>query len=144
MPEANLKDQTVLGFDFGLRRIGVAVGQTITGTAAPLNTVKAQDGVPDWQTLADLITLWRPHALIVGMPLHIDASEQAITHTANQFAQQLRNRFNLPVHRVDERYTTLAAKQLLYEQGGFRKLKKAQIDGWAAKLILESWLKQFL
>ncbi len=136
------KQQTVLGFDFGLKRIGVAVGQTVTGTASPLDTLKAEAGEPHWEQIAKLIAQWRPDALVVGIPLRIDSSDQHITHEARRFAKSLRSRYGLPVHTVDERFTTLEAKQRLFDVGGYRSLEKAQIDSWAAKLITESWLER--
>lgn len=132
----------VLGFDFGYKRIGMAVGQTITHSANPLPVLLANDGIPDWKKLADIIKQWRPDALIVGIPLKIDSSEQFTTHAAREFAAELSTRFQLPVFSVDERYTTIEARQVLFEQGGYKKLKQSHIDSWAAKIIVEDWLQK--
>lgn len=130
----------LLGFDFGMKRIGVAVGQTITKTARPLTTLPAHEGKPDNNLLAKLITSWGPLALIVGIPLNMDGTEQETTLAAKQFANLLRSQFQLPVYEVDERLTTKAARENIFQTGGFKALQKKQIDAIAAQLILESWL----
>ena len=130
-----------IGFDYGTKNIGVAVGQEITHTASPQDIVSAQQGQPNWQQIDSLIKEWQPCALVVGIPLNMDGSEQAITHKAKDFAEQLVSRYELPVHHVDERLTTKEVRQQLYEQGGYAKIKQANIDSYAAKLILEQWMK---
>lgn len=139
-----MKSLTVLGFDFGLKYIGVAVGQSVTGTANPLLTVAADHGKPRWDKISEVIKYWRPDALIVGMPLASDGSEQKITTAARHFAEQLKQRYALPVHLIDERYTTREAKSDLFAIGGFRALEKSRIDGWSAKIITENGLNQML
>lgn len=124
----------VLGFDFGMKRIGVAVGQTITQTANPLTILKALDGVPQWEQVQNLIDQWQPQALIVGIPLNMDGTEQNTTKAAKRFANKLHGRFRLPVHHVDERLTSIEAKKLTK--------KTAPLDAVAAKLIVETWLRQ--
>lgn len=131
-----------LGFDFGYKRIGVAVGQHITQTARPLNTLSAQDGVPDWGVVDKLMREWRPQALIVGLPTTIDDSEQYTTTAAKAFARKLQKRFSLPVHLVDERLSTVEARAQLFAEGGYRKIKNTPIDSIAACIILEQWLQQ--
>ncbi|RLA00191.1 MAG: Holliday junction resolvase RuvX, partial [Gammaproteobacteria bacterium] len=84
--------QTLLGFDFGKQRIGVAVGQSITGTATALCTLNARNQQPDWDRISELINNWRPDALIVGLPLHADGSDSKITTAARKFARQLEGR----------------------------------------------------
>lgn len=128
----------VLGFDFGLRRIGAAVGQTITCSANPLAPLPAERGKPDWQAVAQLIATWRPQALLVGLPYQLDGSEQAISFAARQFARLLKEQFNLPVFLVDERLTTREAKRRLIESGA--RLQEVSVDSYAAKLILEQWM----
>jgi len=123
----------VLGFDFGMKRIGVAVGQSVTKTANPVTILKAIDGVPDWNQLQTLINQWQPHAFVVGIPLNMDGSEQDTTKAAKRFANKLQGRFNLPVHHVDERLTSVEAKRLAK--------KEEPLDAIAAKLIVETWLK---
>ncbi|MDN7127359.1 Holliday junction resolvase RuvX [Pseudidiomarina sp. 1APR75-33.1] len=132
----------LLGFDFGTHNIGVAVGQTITGTASPLAALKAKDGQPDWQKVQVLINEWQPQCLVVGLPLNMDGTEQPVTELARKFANRLHGRFGLPVHLQDERLTTVAAKEELFERGGFRQLSKDKIDSAAAQLILEDYMSQ--
>jgi putative Holliday junction resolvase len=138
MPDSD--NQTLLAFDFGLRRIGVAVGQTVTQTATPLHILLAKQGEPNWQEVAILLRTWKPDGLVVGVPVHLDNTEQTITFAARAFAESLR-RFDLPVYEFDERLTTKEARQQLFDQGGYQALQKSPIDSIAAKLILEDWLK---
>ncbi|MFT3741333.1 MAG: Holliday junction resolvase RuvX [Gammaproteobacteria bacterium] len=136
-----MPDFLVLGFDFGLRHIGVAVGQSVTGTARPLPSLVARAGVPNWHQIEQLCAEWQPQILMVGMPLSEAGSEHGITKLAKHFANQLRDKLQLPVHLVDERYTTLEAKRDL-SQLGKRRVQKTQIDGWAAKIITEAGLRE--
>lgn len=132
----------LLGFDFGMKRIGVAVGQTVTKTARPLTVIKATEGKPQLDALAKLIKTWRPSALVVGIPLNMDGTEQAVTIAARGFAELLRDKFQLPVYEMDERLTTKAARESLFEEGGYKALQNGQVDPVAAQLILENWLTQ--
>ncbi|OGO94054.1 MAG: Holliday junction DNA helicase RuvA [Coxiella sp. RIFCSPHIGHO2_12_FULL_44_14] len=131
--------QVLLGFDFGMKRIGVAVGQTLTNTAQALPILTAKDGIPDWQRIENLITTWHPSAFVVGIPYNMNGTEQNTTFAARKFAHRLKQKFNLPVHPVDERLTTVEAKAL---QPVFKKKSSDEIDSYAAKLILESWLRE--
>jgi putative Holliday junction resolvase len=133
--------KTLISFDFGLSSIGVAVGQTVTGTASPLNAVKARDGVPDWQIIASIYTEWMPELCVVGLPLNMDGSEQPISDRARTFANRLKGRFRTPVELWDERLTTVDAKAELFALGGFKKLEKSKIDSVSAVLILQSWFE---
>jgi len=135
---------TFLGFDFGLKRIGVAVGQSVTITASPLSIIKAQNGIPDWEEIAKLIATWQPKALIVGVPVNPDGTNQEITERARCFARQLHKYYHLPVHEVDERLTTKTAREEIYKKGGYKALQKEAIDSIAAKLILEAWMHENL
>jgi putative Holliday junction resolvase len=130
---------TLLGFDFGLQRIGVAVGQEITGTATALTTVRSRNGKPDWDMITDLISAWRPDALVVGLPLHADGGESEFTRRVKRFIRQLEDRYKLPVHLMDERLSSYAAAKRVDE--GIRELKSRGIDAVAAKEILVSWLQ---
>lgn len=132
-----------LGFDFGLKRIGVAVGQSLTGTAAPAATLAAQEGEPDWNTVAKLLADWQPAALVVGLPYNSDGSMQAIATRATRFARQLEGRYGLPVHQVDERFSSTAAEETLRASraAGRRRVRKTDIDAAAACVILEAWLR---
>lgn len=137
------KSLTLLGFDFGTKSIGVAVGQTVTKSAKPLTVIKVKDDDLDWSKITQLVNEWRPDALIVGLPLNMDGSEQAITQEVKKFAYDLRRKFDLPVHLMDERLTTIEARAKLFEErGGYRALRKPAIDAMAAQLILESWMQQ--
>lgn len=129
---------TLLGFDFGLQRIGIAVGQDITGTATALATVRSRNGRPDWDVIARFIDTWRPAALVVGLPLNADGSESAFTHSVKRFVHQLEGRFKLPVHTMDERLSTYAAH---CEAGGNEAPAPGGIDAAAAREILRSWLQ---
>lgn len=138
----NKISETLLGFDFGMKRIGVAVGQTVTKTARPLAIVKANQGTPDWNTVTKLIHTWRPDAIVVGIPLNMDGTEQPLTQAARHFADLLQKRFNLPVHGMDERLTSIEAKARLFNEGGYKALQNTPIDSIAAQLILQNWLTQ--
>lgn len=135
-----MPDGVYLGFDFGYKRIGVAVGQLLTCSASPLATLEAKQGVPDWTAVTKLISQWQPQALIVGLPTCIDDKELYTTGAARRFAKLLRKQSGLPVHLVDERLSTVEAREQLFAQGGYRKLKKTEIDSIAACVILEQWL----
>ena len=129
----------VLAFDFGLARIGVAVGQSITATASPLETLKAKDGKPNWLAVQTLLELWKPDLLLVGEPFNMDDSDQLITKRARKFANQLHGRFGFKVELMDERLSSAAARDEVFNFGGYKKLAKINIDSIAAALILESW-----
>lgn len=133
--------QVLLGFDFGMKRIGVAIAQMVTQSARPLATIKASKGLPDWTALTILIEKWRPDALIVGIPLNMDGSLQAMSQHAKDFALSLQERFHLPVYEMDERLTTKAAREHLFNEGGYQALQNGQVDQVAAQFILEDWLK---
>lgn len=135
---AKFKHDVLLSFDFGLKTIGLAVGQTLTETATPLPTLAAKDGIPNWDTIKTLIQQWRAQALVVGLPYNMDGSEQHTTFAARKFGNRLKEKFQLPVYFVDERLTTKEAKSLYFEQA---KNSRCDIDSYAAKLILESWFR---
>lgn len=132
----------VIGFDFGTHSIGVAVGQTITGTASPLAALKAKDGQPNWDAVEKLIKEWQPEFLVVGLPLNMDGTEQPLTDLARKFANRLHGRFGIQVVLQDERLTTVAAKETLFGRGGYKKLQKGKVDSAAAQLILEDYFNQ--
>ena len=134
----------LIGFDFGMKRIGVAIGQTITQTARPLDTIQAKDGIPNWNAIDKLIKKWLPDALVVGIPLNMDGTDQPISHIARQFANALRERFHLPVYEIDERLTTKDAREKLFAEGGYKALQDGQVDRLAAQLILQNWFAENL
>ncbi|MDX1573105.1 MAG: Holliday junction resolvase RuvX [Methylophaga sp.] len=133
---------TVMGFDFGMKNIGVAVGQQLTGTASGLTALKARDGIPDWQQIADLIQQWHPRQLVVGLPLNMDGSEQHMTAAARKFGNRLNNRFNIPVAWQDERLTTYEAVAAMGLRNKFQSTKRSDVDRLSAQIILQSWLDQ--
>ncbi|WP_172597576.1 Holliday junction resolvase RuvX [Sulfuriflexus mobilis] len=129
--------QTLLGFDYGRLRTGVAVGQTLTGTASALTTLNARQNKPDWDGIDKLIREWQPDGLVVGVPVHMDGTEQEMTKTARKFGRQLKARYNLPVYEADERLSSAEAEHNL---GSGQD--KAAIDREAARLILQAWLDE--
>ncbi len=137
-----MQNNLVLGFDFGMKYIGVATGQTVTNTANALTTLRAIDGIPDWQEIANLITEWRPNILLVGIPLNMDDSEQQLTKCAQKFANRLRHKYNLPVELVDERLSTWEAKQnIKVEQRNTSRTKQLDaINAESAAILVNQWL----
>jgi putative Holliday junction resolvase len=131
---------TYLGFDYGTKRIGVAVGQTLTGTATALQQVEVENGLPRKPVIQDLIQDWQPHALVVGLPLNMDESISKSANRAKRFAKWLENTFDLPVHLIDERLSTREARERLAQPG--KKTTKTQLNSMAAQVILETWLQQ--
>jgi putative Holliday junction resolvase len=134
--------ETILAFDFGLRRIGVAVGQTVTGSAGPLGVVANSAAGPDWHRIEQLIKEWGAARLIVGMPSHLDGSPSDISGPVDAFIQDLA-RFALPVETIDERYSSSEAQQVLVhgrKSGARGRIRKEAIDAAAATLIAERWL----
>ena len=134
---------TLLAFDYGRRRIGVAVGNTVTGRASALATVDASDGGPDWSRIEALIEAWRPARLVVGVPYNGAASGEDIEGEAERFARRLEGRFGLAVDRVDERLSSAEAYDRLKSerQAGRRgPIAKKDIDSAAAAVILQDWL----
>lgn len=128
---------TVIGFDFGERWIGTAVGQTLTGQARPLIAIKSGA----WDRIEALLDEWKPQQLVVGLPFNMRGEHQEMTRRAERFARQLQGRFGLPAELVDERLTTREAYRLALDSG--RKKSKPEIDSLSAVLITESWLQDF-
>ncbi len=140
-------DGIYLAFDYGRRRTGIAVGQSITGTASPLVTLQHPDNQPDWNKINELMTSWRPDALIVGQPVteQAIAEQDALRLAIDGFCQQLIARYSLPIHRVDESFTSLAAHSELRDsrrQGRRKRISKEEIDALAAAIMLESWMSE--
>lgn len=125
---------TVLAFDYGSRRIGVAVGDTLTGAASPLAVVGTRRGAPDWQAIASLVEAWSPDLIVVGLPRHADAGEHELAAPIARFVRALERRFRLPVATVDERLSSVEAAA--------RPGRRAGVDAVAAQVILESWLHE--
>ncbi len=137
--------RTVLSFDYGLRRIGVAVGNTLTGTAEALATVAARDGVPDWPAVDRLVADWRPAAIVAGVPYNMAGTDTALATAALQFADLLGGRYGIEVHRVDERLTSREAEDGLRERrrsgAKTRRVRHGDVDREAARLLLLQWLR---
>lgn len=131
MPE-QASQGLVMGFDFGTGRIGIAVGQKLTGTATAVATIRARDGVPDWAELEKIVDEWRPGLFVVGLPLNMDDTESEMSRRATRFARRLSGRFNIPYVTMDERLSTFDARDTDGDVD--------EVDSIAAKLILESWL----
>ncbi|MBS6059458.1 MAG: Holliday junction resolvase RuvX [Pantoea sp.] len=136
-----MSSMTLLAFDFGTKSIGVAVGQQLTGTARPLNALKAQDGVPNWEQIERLLKEWQPDRVIVGLPLNMDGTEQPLTARARKFANRLYGRFGVQVDLHDERLSTVEARADLFSRGGYKALTKGSVDSLSAVIILESWFE---
>jgi putative Holliday junction resolvase len=157
-----MRDETLLAFDFGLQRIGVAVGEARLGQARALCRIDAESNAARFAAIERLIAEWRPARLLVGKPLHEDGAAHAMTARCARFAEQLRGRFRLPVEEVDERFSSLAADAALratvtgcatdpasspQAPSRQRRLstpswqaRKARIDAEAARVILQAWL----
>ncbi len=134
--------RTILAFDFGLRRIGVAVGQDVTGSASPLGVVANRDNVIDHDRIAALISEWRPTVLVVGMPAHADGTPSEMQKHVGWFVEEL-ERYGLPIETVDERYTSIEAERVLREAraaGTRGRISKEMIDSAAAVFIAERYL----
>lgn len=137
---ASLADSTVLAFDFGTRRIGVAVGDLATRLAHPLATIERERDADRFEAIAALVAEWRPSRLLVGLPVHADGTPHELTERARRFGRQLAGRTGLPVEYADERHTTLAAGALLAEAGVTGARAREVRDRVAAQAILQGWL----
>lgn len=134
-----MKSLTVLAFDYGLKNIGLAYGQNITGTATELPPLAARDGVPNWEQVAAVLKEWQPQLLLVGLPLNMDDTESELSQRARTFGNRLHGRFSLPVEMFDERLTTRLAKEEARERGHKGDYANLPVDSIAARLLLESW-----
>ena len=144
MPDENIKPTgTIIAFDFGYRRIGVAVGQTLTGSATPLAVVPVASK-PDWQAITDIIKEWKPAAIVVGLPLAEEGGETDMSKGARRFGRQLHGRYGIQVLYEDERLTSFGAEERFVDaraRGEMRKKDAAFKDAIAAQIILETWLR---
>lgn len=133
-----MHEGTVLAFDFGTRRIGVAVGEVMLGTSRPLTTISAEASDARFTAIEKLIAEWRPARLVVGLPLRLDDEPNEMTDRCRRFARQLEGRFRLPVVLVDERLTSASADERLREQGRDWRSRKATVDAEAAAILLQA------
>ena len=144
MPDENIKPTgTIIAFDFGYRRIGVAVGQTLTGSATPLAVVPVANR-PDWQAITVIVNEWKPAAIVVGLPIDQEGGETELSKAARRFGRQLQGRFGIPVSFEDERLTSFGAEQRFVDaraRGEMRRKDAAFKDAIAAQIILENWLQ---
>jgi putative Holliday junction resolvase len=134
--------RTILAFDYGLRQIGVAVGNCLTSTTQPLTILKAKDGIPQWQEVEKTLKEWQPDLIIVGDPLNMDGSDGLLGERARKFGNRMHGRFGLVVEMVDERLSSFEAKQTRQEQGHQGNYKNDPIDSYAAELILQTWMRE--
>lgn len=138
-PDSNV---TAMAFDYGTRKIGIAVGQSLIQSATPLTEIPARDGQPDWEQVSRLIEEWQPDLFVVGVPINMDGSEFDLTQRARKFGQRLHGRFGKPWHEMDERLTSFEAREkqhIHHKHGRQRSSKTALVDSVAASLILQSW-----
>jgi len=137
--KSKVQSGTVLAFDFGERRIGIAVGEHLIHSANPLATIDSESNAVRFTAITQLVNEWQPTLLVVGLPLSLDGSETDMTQLCKKFARRLNGRFNLPVALVDERYSSAEASQLLNETGIKGRAQKAMLDQVAAQTILRSY-----
>ncbi|KZY29994.1 MULTISPECIES: Holliday junction resolvase RuvX [unclassified Oleiphilus] len=131
---------TYLCFDFGVKRFGVACGNSLLKTASELAPIKAREGIPDWEVIEQLVEEWKPTGFVVGLPLNMDGSESDMSLRAKKFGKRLKGRFNKPVDMMDERLSSFEAKQAVKARTGrYVDFGDHSVDGAAACLILESW-----
>lgn len=137
---------TCLGFDYGTKHIGMAVGEQQLSSARPLTVAANRNGTPDWDLIQSCVEQWRPSDLIVGWPLTEEGEEQSLCDHVRGFAKRLKKKFNRPVHFIDERYTSSAAQEHIrtMRQSGQRKRRSthSDVDSIAAALILETWFSR--
>lgn len=132
---------SVMCFDFGTKRIGIATGQRLTATTQALNPIKARDGIPDWNELHSIIQEWQPDAFVTGLPLNMDGTLSDMSLRARKFSQRLEGRFHRPSYTHDERLTSFEAKGIVMSHTKERDFGHYSVDGIAAQLILESWME---
>ncbi|PAU77412.1 Holliday junction resolvase RuvX [Halomonas salipaludis] len=132
-------ERLILAFDFGTRRIGVAVGNELLASARQLEPLSARDGIPDWSVITRLVDEWRPDLFVVGLPLTRDGEEQEMSVRARKFGKRLFGRYGVPCEMVDERGSTREAKAIAREAGHRGNYRDDSVDGIAAVLILEGW-----
>ncbi|MBU0753142.1 MAG: Holliday junction resolvase RuvX [Gammaproteobacteria bacterium] len=137
-----MPDGTILAFDFGTQRIGIAVGESMLGRAKALATIDSPANDARFAAIGKLIAEWQPARLVVGLPLALDGSEHEMTARSRRFAHQLEGRYRLPVELVDERLTSVEAERSVKPpRNRGDKSAKARIDAEAARLILQDWFE---
>lgn len=134
--------RSIMAFDFGTQKTGVAYGMSLTGTASPLPLLMMKDGIPDWNLVDKTLAEWQPDACLVGLPLNMDDTESELCLRARKFARRLKHRINKPVWMVDERLTTREAREGVRQISAQRRGKAPAADSMAAVLFIESWFRE--
>lgn len=141
-----MSKRTLMGFDYGRKRIGVAVGHELTATTQAIDTVAVRQNKPDWDHITRLLEEWKPDLLLIGLPMNMDGTEHDISKAARRFANQLNGRYQLPVELVDERLSSVEAEEIITEARRDKRIKKSQakrsLDQVAAEIIIRTWLSQ--
>ena len=137
-----MSNYSAIAFDYGLRNIGVAIGQSLTQSASELPAMKARDGVPNWQEVQKLLKEWQPRKVVLGLPLNMDGSESEMSKRARKFGQRLHGRFGCDIAFVDERLSSHEAKGIARAEGHKGDYGDHPIDSLAATIILKSWWQQ--
>jgi len=135
----------VIAFDFGLKRTGVAVGNTSTGSATPECTLQSKGDQPDWEAISKLFNEWQPNKIVVGMPTELDGSKSPMTKAVQRFCNQIQGRYNIEVEQENEQFTSIEAAQRLKQlrqSGRKKKVTKEEVDKIAAAIILENWMQK--
>lgn len=133
--------QSIMAFDFGTQKMGMAIGQSTIESATPLPLFAMKDGIPDWNQLLKLVREWQPNLFLVGLPLNMDDSESELSARARKFARRLRHQTNIETWMVDERLSTRAARDELSHYHAQGRGKKVSADSLAATLFIESWYR---
>ena len=133
-----------MGFDYGRKRIGVAIGHELTATTQALDTVAVRHNKPDWDHITRLLGEWKPDLLLIGLPMNMDGTEHDVSKAARRFANQLNGRYQLPVELVDERLSSIEAEEMITDARRNKRIKKNQakrsLDQVAAEIIIRTWL----
>ena len=140
MDTLTAQPKTLMGFDYGTKRIGVAVGQTLTSTAQPVSILRVHQQI-EWPQITQLVKNWQPQIFIVGLPYHADGSDNIITEQIRHFSHQLYTRYHLPVYNIEETLSTIAAAERLPQRYTKKEVLK---DAVAAQIILETWMTEQL
>ena len=138
----NQREGNIIGFDFGQKRIGVAIGNNISKSAQALITIESASSNQKFEVIQKIMDEWQPVSIVVGVPFNVDGSEHKVTNLCKKFAKQLEQKYALPIHLIDERYTSIEASYEIQDKKIDLKKKKLLIDQIAAKIILQSYLDQ--
>ena len=138
----NQREGNIIGFDFGQKRIGVAIGNNISKSAQALITIESTSSNQKFEAIQKIMDEWQPVSIVVGVPFNVDGSEHKVTNLCKKFAKQLEQKYALPIHLIDERYTSIEASYEIQDKKIDLKKKKLLIDQIAAKIILQSYLDQ--